>query len=278
VTTNEWVQVSTQKLKTAGIESARLDCLIMCEDILGIDRAKLLAHPETNISSAQITKLNNLLAKRSEHVPLAYLRGTTEFYGRNFVINQNVLVPRPESETMIELLKDIVQHDKTLSSKKDQIMVSDVGTGSGALGITAALELPILLVELLDIDQKAVKCAKINVDLFTLNISEVLSDLLMNSVQQSDILLCNLPYVPDTMTINKAAMHEPKIALFGGSDGLDVYRKLFKQLSLRPYKPLYILLEAFPSQHQLLATLASKLDYAVHGEQDFIQVLKFKNI
>ena len=82
-----------------------MDALVLLEDVLGIDRARLLAEPDMEISSAQLAELKKLLNQRAKHVPLAYVRGKTEFYGREFVITPAVLEPRPESETMIDLLK-----------------------------------------------------------------------------------------------------------------------------------------------------------------------------
>ena len=91
-------------MESAGISSARLDTLILLEDILHKDRAWILAHPEHEISTNQFRKLDRRLERRQKHVPLAYIRGFTEFYGRQFKVNRHVLEPRPESETMIELL------------------------------------------------------------------------------------------------------------------------------------------------------------------------------
>ena len=267
----DFLKKATQQLQKAGIGTARLDSLILIEDVLGVDRAILLAHPETNISSSQLAKLTKLLKRRGNHEPLAYVRGTTEFYGRNFVINTSVLEPRPESEAMIDLLKHYVKNGTFSTQPASHVTISDVGTGSGALGITAALEIPKSSVELLDISQKALEIAKINVDKFTLNITMLKSNLLMNSKQQSVVLLCNLPYVPDDYSINEAAQHEPKLAIFGGRDGLDLYCKLFKQLTLHTNKPLLILTEALPEQHQKLATIAAKTEYRLDMTDDFIQ-------
>ena len=153
-----------------------------------------------------------------------------------------------------------------------KLTLADVGSGSGALGITSLQELPNLHVDLLDIDEKALNVSKANVDLFTLNINVIKSDLLTNTTVDYNILLCNLPYVPDDYQINRAAMQEPRIAIFGGPDGLDLYRKLFYQVKNRASKPLLILTESLPPQHVVLNTIAVAADYKLVASEDFIQV------
>ncbi len=263
--TDKWLRESTKLLERAGIGTARLDALVLLEEATNIDRARLLAKPTRKLSDDQIAKLEKLLKKRSEHVPLAYLRGRTEFYGREFIITPAVLEPRPESEAMIDELK-------ALPKLPVQPKIADVGAGSGALGITAKLELTDALVELLELDPEALEVAKMNVDKFTLDIKTTVSDLLLQSSQKFDVLLCNLPYVPDDYQINTAALHEPRAAIFGGPGGLDVYHKLFEQVKMLPLGPLYILCEALPPQHEALQSIATKAGYTALKINDFIIV------
>lgn len=264
---NDWLVKATKQLEQAGIGTARLDALVLLEDITGVDRAKLLAEPGLEISASQAKKLKNLFSQRAQHIPLAYIRGITEFYGREFLITPAVLEPRPESETIIDLLKN-------LSGLPAQPRIGDVGTGSGALGITAKLELPEARLELIEIDPEALEVVKTNVDKFTLEIPVIESDLLATTTTAYEVLLCNLPYVPDDYRINTAALHEPRLAIFGGPDGLDVYRKLFKQLAPRPIKPLYILSESLPWEHAKLKAIAQSAGYRMAQEIDFIQLFK----
>ena len=262
-----WLKSSTRLLKKAGIGTARLDSVLLLEHVMEIDRAKLLAETDHELSASQIKRLNNLLKRRMAHEPLAYIRGKKAFYGHEFLITSAVLEPRPESETMIDELKK-------LQNLGTQPIIADVGTGSGALGITAKLELPEATVELIDIDAAALMVAKMNVDKFTLPINVVESDLLASTQLNYDVLLCNLPYVPDDFKINLAATHEPRLAIFGGKDGLDLYRKLFEQLAKRLKMPLYLLFEALPTQHESLETLARFHGYETTSKNDFIIVLK----
>ncbi len=261
-----------------------MDALVLLEDVTGRDRAWLLAHPEHELPRAEQAKLTKLLNQRARHTPLAYVRGHTEFYGRNFVINRAVLEPRPESETMIDLLKRLAASGKLESKNgkagrggRKMLKIADVGAGSGALGITAKLELPNdrkVAVDLLEIDPEAVKTAKTNVEKHTTSISVIRSDLLSKSSKDYDVLLCNLPYVPDGHTVNQAAMHEPRIAIFGGPDGLDIYRRLFEQIKQLKKQPLYILTESLPPQHTSIEQIAEQADYKLMTKSDFIQVFK----
>jgi release factor glutamine methyltransferase len=282
---NIWLRRALLRLDDVGIGTARLDALVLLEDVTGRDRAWLLANLDHELSLAKQAKLTKLLNRRAQHTPLAYVRGKTEFYGRNFVITPAVLEPRPESETMIDLLKKLSATGKLLPknskySKNDHqvVKIADVGAGSGALGITAKLEFPEdreVAVDLLEVDSKALEIAKINVDKHTTNIGLAESDLLEKSSKDYDILLCNLPYVPDGHTVNQAAMHEPKIAIFGGPDGLDVYRRLFEQLASLTKRPLFILTESLPPQHDALAAIAKQAGYQLNTTDDFIQVFRF---
>lgn len=274
MTISEWLTVAVKKLTQAGIGTARLDALVLLEDVISRDRSWILAHDETELSPRQSTDLKKLLTRRAQHEPLAYVRGRTEFYGRSFIITPAVLEPRPESEMMIDLLKELSAAHVLPQNEAGITFVADVGTGSGALGITAALEVPECRVELLEIDPAAAGVAKTNVDLFTLNIPVTVSDLLAQATRPADVLLCNLPYVPDEYQINRAASHEPDLAIFGGPDGLEVYRKLFKQIKIVDEKPLYILSEALPPQHYALAALAKQYGYQQVAEEDFIQVFR----
>lgn len=267
-----FLEEATVVLKQAGIGTARLDTFVLLEDVTGKDRAWLLAHPEFELSAQQTAKLQKLLNRRVVHEPLAYVRGKTEFYGREFLITPAVLEPRPESETMIDLLKQL----RDQPDFPAQPHIADVGAGSGALGITAQLELHQATVELIELDPLALEVAEINVDKFTPIIKTCQSDLLTETPQEYDILLCNLPYVPDSHTINPAAVHEPRMAIFGGIDGLEVYRKLFQQISNINKYPLYLLLEALPPQHAALEAIAKRAGYSLLRSQDFILVLKNK--
>jgi release factor glutamine methyltransferase len=264
--TSTFLTHGTSRLQKAGIGSARLDTLIMLEDCLKASRAHILAHPEIRLAEAQIEKLEKWLGRREQHEPLSYIRGFSEFYGRQFKVDKRVLEPRPESETMIELLKRLRLpiHPR----------IADVGAGSGALGITAAMELPRVIADLYEIDKDALAVALHNVKKHKLNLRCFHSDLLHAASDIYDVILANLPYVPSYYRINEAAGREPRTAIFGGGDGLEIYRRLFTQLAGHYSKPQFVLTEAMPPQHGQLADIANSAGYKEQQRQDFIQVFE----
>lgn len=262
----DYLRRATEQLTQAGINSARLDCLILLEDATGKDRAWLLAHPEFVLPGHLIDELNNKITRRQQHIPLAYIRGRSEFFGRTFNVDERVLEPRPETETMVELLLGM--------PLSPQPVVVDVGTGSGALAITAKLELPQAAVYATDIDPGCLAVAERNAKDLHANVTWIQADLLGSGKlpTPADVILANLPYVPDDFHINLAASHEPRLAIFGGRDGLDLYRHLFDDL-----RSSYVLTEALPPHHKALAAIAALAGYRQVQEQDFIQVFRLYN-
>jgi len=271
MTVGSILRANTAKLKASGISSARLDTLILLEDILHKDRSWILANPQHELNEVQLKRLARKIERRAQHIPLAYIRGFTEFYGRRFKVNRHVLEPRPESEAMISLLKELLDH-KTRDYKDRPCRLADVGTGNGAIGITAALELPGSIVDLYDISAGAISVAKHNTHLHELHLHVRKMNLLSRPLRPYDVILSNLPYVPDSWKINEAAMLEPKIAIFGGPDGLDVYRKLFHQLQRFTWKPEYVLTESLPPQHKALAAVAAGSGFRLLRTDDFVQL------
>lgn len=260
---HEFFQSARQKLAQAGIESARLDVLVLLEDTLGIGRASLLAHPELKIPAAQLRKLNNYIIQRSKHIPLAYIRGRAPFFGRSFIVNNQVLVPRPETESIIELLK---------TTHFDQPpIIADLGCGSGCIGITAALEIPGSIIHFYDIDRDALAITKNNARLHKVLGQYHISNLLDSWHTDYNVVLANLPYVPEGYPINKAAGFEPRLALFSGQDGLDHYRLMWQQIAKRSFKPTHVIVEALPEQHPDLQSLAKTAGYQLHNAQGYAQ-------
>jgi release factor glutamine methyltransferase len=159
-----------------------------------------------------------------------------------------------------------------LSLKKPAI--ADVGTGCGALGITAKLEIPGSSVDLYDIDSSALAVARHNAILHELHLHAYKRDLLNKVSKDYDVVLANLPYVPTSWNINRAASREPALAIRGGPDGLDLYRRLFEQLQMRPAIAKLVLTESMPPQHAALAKIAKDAGYKKLKTSDFIQVFE----
>ena len=268
---NNWLKTTSRALDKAGIGTARLDALVLLEDVLGKNRSWLLAHTEQVLTKTQLNRLDGFIQRRLLHEPLAYIRQKTEFYGRDFYIDQYVLVPRPESETMIDILKKM--------QPPEPLSIIDVGTGSGALAITAKLELPYADLLATDIDERCLEVARQNARNYKVSIRFLQGNLLQplpihELIPKNSLLLCNLPYVPNSHQLNRAAMNEPRHAIFGGTDGLNIYRELFSQFTKLSFNPKYILTEALPVQHNALQKIASDAGFQIILNDDFIQLFE----
>lgn len=259
-TTDNWLKEASKQLDQAGIESARLDCLVLLEDALGVDRAAILAHPDRQIDDVTEVDLNTKIAQRALHTPLAYVRGHTEFYGRRFAVSPAVLVPRPESEAMITMLAPL----------PGVTSIADIGTGSGCLGITAALLFPRAQVTLFDISDDALAVAKANARAHGATVAFKNNDLL-TSKPSATVILANLPYVPDNYPTNQAATHEPDLALFAGPSGLDLYRRFWQQVPELPAQPAHIFTESLLPQHASLSALAKTAGYRLAATDGLVQ-------
>lgn len=258
---NYWLKAASTRLQAAGIQTARLDSIVLLEDVLRHDRAWILAHDDTEVTREQSEQLEALLSRRETHEPLAYIRGSVEFYGRQFTVTPNVLVPRPESESLIDIAK-ILGATKAL----------DVGTGSGCLGITLKLERPDIAVMLSDIDPAALAVALRNAQRLGADVTALQSDLLGSTIGKFDLLVANLPYVPDDHPVNQAATHEPRLALFSGQDGLDHYRRLWHQCVAA--QPRWVVTESMPQQHADMARIAERAGFALTRADGYAQLFE----
>lgn len=267
MTISQWLVDAMIRLKRADIPNGRTDALVLLTDLFDVDKSWIHTHPELELNDLQLRELEHNLAKRLNHTPLAYIRGFIEFYKRKFTVNSRVLIPRPESESFIELLKDL---------QLETPEIADIGTGSGCLGITAALELPDATVHLYDIDEDALAIANHNARLYDLKLQYYPSDLLENLRPPYDVLLANLPYVPKKLITSPEITKEPALALFSGEDGLDHYRRFWQQVSDLEAQPRYILTESLEEQLDALHELAQKAGYH-HLKTDVLVSLYTKN-
>jgi release factor glutamine methyltransferase len=276
VNITEWLKTATERLLAADVATARLDAIVLLSDVLHKDKAWILSHPEFELNQVILVTLDQQIERRCKHEPLAYIRGKSEFYGRDFKVTSATLQPRPETETMIDLFKKIKGNELRSRGK---IAVADIGTGSGCLAITVRLELPDTAVFATEINNEALGVARQNADRLKAQINFYQGNLLEPLTTVSPfpsplVILANLPYIPNAHTINKAAMLEPKMAIFGGSDGLDLYRELFMQLANTKPQPEYVLTESLPPQHTILVKIAKTNGYSLSITEDFIQVFK----
>lgn len=268
---HEWTTEATVELAGVGIGTAKLDAELILSHTLKKSRTWLHAYRDEELSLRHKEIANSRLALRLDRVPLAYIIGHKEFYRRRFSVTPAVLIPRPESEAMIELLLKRVTSKNTSS-----LRLVDVGTGSGCLGITAKLEQPSLDVTLVDVSSAALKVAAGNADALSAEVRALKSNLLSGYPFRPDIVLANLPYVDPDWERSPETNHEPPKALFANDNGLALIYMLIEQCQQRLKTGGIVLLEADPRQHKAITDFTTRHDFTQHRTRDFI--LSFEKI
>ena len=259
-----WLDHAIKQLREIGVDSTRLDAELILANTLRKNRTYLHTHPENDIDPRRVDIANARLRLRLERVPLAYILGYRDFYGRRFTVSPQVLVPRPESEAIIELLKELGVSGKLL----------DIGTGSGCLGITAKLEIPKLNVILSDISQPALRVARQNAEKFQADVALIKSNLLRAIPGKFDIIIANLPYVDRSWQRSPETNHEPALALFAKDEGLALIYQLIDQLPAHLSPSALIFLEADPRQHGAIIAYAGSRQLQHKLTRGFIVVLQ----
>lgn len=272
MTIHEWITEAMSELVGAGIGTAKLDAELILSHTLRKGRTYLHMYRDEEIPPRLEEIANSRLALRLDRVPLAYITGHKEFYGRRFIVNPSVLIPRPESETIIEILKELLPNTKALPGHTKRLV--DIGTGSGCLGITAKLEFPELEVTLTDISRHALTVAKKNAEALHAEVILLRSNLLTDYLLQPDIILANLPYVDESWERSPETNYEPALALFARSGGLGLINKLLVQASEALPRDGLLLLEADPEQHNAIQTRARNLGMRPIVTRDYCLVLK----
>lgn len=261
VTINKWLQTAQAKLKKAGIPTYPLDSLVLLETVTSLNKAHILAHQDNILTPQQLTTLQNYLERRAQREPLAYITGIKEFYGRNFFVDTSVLIPRPESESFVEILKNTGVTHKSLA---------DVGSGSGCIGITIKLEIPTMDVTLIDIDQNALKVSAKNAKQHNAQCRIVQSDLLPTH-HEFTVIVANLPYVPKDLSVAPELSFEPPVALYAENDGLALYEHLWQQIPLSR-SCTHVLTESLKSQHQTMESLAFEAGFSLRETDGLVQL------
>lgn len=214
----DWVTYAERRLREAGVESPRLEAMLLLGGALRRDRAYLIAHPFEEIEPMRVEPL---LERRLQREPLAYILGTAEFYGRPFHVDPRVLIPRPETESLIEAALELVP---AAGSTK----ILDLGTGSGCIAVTLKLERPQWDVWAADISSDALEVARRNAGELAADVQFQHSDLFEAMPQtQFHAIVTNPPYVRAGDTLQpEVGDWEPKEALFAGHDGLQTYWRI----------------------------------------------------
>jgi len=263
LTINDWLNKSEKILRDSNINSSRLDCLMLLEFVLQKTRVNILSELGNELNKGDLKKLDDFLLLRKDRLPIAYITGSVNFYRRDFFVDQDVLIPRPETEEIIS---------QTLKlNLKNISRIADIGCGSGCIGISLALELPDKKVDLYDLDQKALDVAKINCSRYNLKLNLTKSNLLAKLEDNYDLIVCNLPYVPIDLNVSSEVSYEPKTAVFSGKDGMDLYRKFWTQVNELKSKPIYIITESLIFQHDLMENIAKEYSYNIISKNALIQ-------
>jgi len=246
ITLRDVLEPAVERLRAAGSESARLDAELLLGHALGMDRTGVLAHPEAPVGDGQRDRFAALLERRAAGEPVAYIRGVKEFYGLAFAVDARALIPRPETETLVELALGRVRASLAAAPRPvgaRPFRVLDVGTGSGAVVVALARTLgragygDAVRFTASDRSTDALALAVENAVAHGVadRIDFRVADLLAPAVEVDgpvDLVVANLPYVPsaDLPSLPIAAHFEPREALDGGSDGLDLVRGLMGEL------------------------------------------------
>ena len=266
---SEWLKIATKSLKTANIPSARLDAELILANTLRKNRTYLHAHLDEEIDPRRFDIANARLDLRLDRVPIAYILGYKEFYGRRFTVSPSVLIPRPESEDLISLFLEL-----TASEIAEKVLI-DVGAGSGCLGITAKLERSNLSVILSDISKPALNIAEKNANALNTDVHIQQQSLLNGQLRPVDYIFANLPYVDKNWDVSPELQYEPEIALFAEDEGLKLILQLISQAPrcLTPEGLLFI--EADPQQHNRIINEAVKNGFVKERVLNYILVLRF---
>lgn len=213
----------------ATTDSPQSDAQVLACEVLGRTRAWLLAHPEYELSRQQQQRFDELAARLAAGEPLPYLLGRWEFYGLELIVTPAVLIPRPETELLVEqALAWLAQR-----SPAQKTLAADVGAGSGCIAVSLAVHCPALQILASDISPAALQVARANVHRHqvTQQVVCVQADLLPAFRSPFDLICANLPYIPEgALPSLQPARWEPRLALAGGQDGLELYRRLLSQL------------------------------------------------
>ncbi len=267
LTVNDWLAEATRQLVFNNVPSARLDSELLLAHTLRQPRTWLHGHGDEPLDSRSVEIANARLDLRLDRVPVAYIIGHKEFYGRRFKVNTATLIPRPESESLIELLNTVMPKNQSLLS--ETLRLVDVGTGSGVLGITAKLEYPELDVTLTDISRHALNVATDNAKACKVEVTVLRSNLLAEYPFVADIIIANLPYVNPEWERSPETDHEPASALFAEKNGLALIYELITQTKEKLINGGKLILEADPVQHADITKEAIKNGLVLTETNDY---------
>ncbi|MFO7819189.1 MAG: peptide chain release factor N(5)-glutamine methyltransferase [Halanaerobacter sp.] len=259
--------------KKYGISKPRLDAEVLLADLLEMERINLYVNFDRPLTSEEVDTYRKLILKRRQGTPVAYLVGKKEFMGLDFKVTSNVLIPRPETEHLVEVMLDQID-----SWEREEVKVADIGTGSGAIIVSLAY-LADKLVEGIgvDISESSLEIAEENA--LNLGVDEDLEfrvgNLLDPLEQKFDLIVSNPPYIPseEMSDLQREVQQEPKLALDGGADGLDYYRKIISSAPDYLLADGLLIFEVGIEQSQAVAQLLKEADYSkVQIKKDYSEI------
>lgn len=277
-TIRDALQAAKDRIATVST-SVSLDAQLLLAEVLQVSRAHVIAHREKVLTPQERQTYDALIQRRAQGEPVAYLLGRRAFYDREFIVSPAVLIPRPETELLVEQALDYLK-------AKPQATAIDVGTGSGAIAVAVTANIPQVTMVATDISTDALHIARMNAEAQGVNIRFLEGHLLQPVIEQgiqADLLLANLPYIAtDEMPTLDVSRYEPHLALDGGADGLDLIREFMTQAAQCANPNALILLEIGADQGQATITLAEQYfpqaavtllkDYAHHDRVIRVQL------
>ncbi|OQX88550.1 protein-(glutamine-N5) methyltransferase, release factor-specific [candidate division KSB1 bacterium 4484_87] len=267
----ELIQLMTDFLEKKGIENPRLNAELLAGKIFRLDRVQLYLNFEKPVSEIELAQLRNLLKRRGNYEPLQYLIGETEFYSLPFKVTPKTLIPRPETEILVDF---IIENYSTFFPDIKEIKILDIGTGSGNIAVALAKNIPNSQITAIDIDEQTIAIAEENStkndvrDKIQFIKQDIFSELPKN-FDKYQIIVGNLPYISaaEMKTLpHEVKDFEPHTALFGGEDGLDAFRRL-QEITDQILSPGGLLaLEIGASQGEAVKQIFAKLGRFSHTE------------
>ena len=225
------IQETHRTLESAGIPDARLEAEVMVMDVMRMPRQAIFAEQESQVSQQQEDQLAAIVTRRLTREPLAYILNYREFYGVNLLVNQDTLIPRPETEAMVEHALFMA----LMGMESRELVIADVGTGTGAIAVNLAIHLPAARIYASDAYDATLDVAAYNVRMHNVadRVTLLKGDLLEPLPEPVDVIVANLPYLPTDRipTLQPEIQWEPSAALDGGPDGLDHIKRLLTQAS-----------------------------------------------
>lgn len=249
---------ATKDLFAHNIDNPRLEAEILLKHVLGMNRAGLYANSRQELLPAQAIAFSNLTQRRTSHEPTAYITGHKEFFGIDFNVSQDTLIPRPDTELLVEKAIEIAN-----SAFPKSCLIADIGTGCGAIAIALALHLPQAKIYATDISAAALELAKSNCRKHKVShrVRLLLGNMLEPLPEPMHLIIANLPYISDPELPKlppEISMFEPQVALAGGKDGLRQIEKLLFQASSKLSNGGAVLLEVGYDQGPSVKDLALK--------------------